>query len=249
MGGDDGAPRARSPRAQIAVIAVIVVIAAGVLLGRFAPWKQAPKPGRNTFHATSDSSETAADATPAQNQAPHSAPAPVAQKPADVARAASDSAAHAAAPVMTVASTKNAAPQSGNSESAPTGKPAATAPAITPPVAASTLAPATTKPAPVAATSTKPAPAPAEKPSHAGYGIAVSTWMDASRAGKERDKLAGASQLPVSVSEVVDGGATVYQLVVGPFDTRATAEQNASELIKRGLVDEARVISLTKAKK
>jgi hypothetical protein len=73
--------------------------------------------------------------------------------------------------------------------------------------------------------------------------------MQLARAENQRAKYAASTQLPASVSEVMDGGAIVYQIVIGRFDSRSAAERAANELINDGLIQEAQVIQLGKGAK
>ncbi|MGH7742919.1 MAG: SPOR domain-containing protein, partial [Candidatus Eiseniibacteriota bacterium] len=109
---------------------------------------------------------------------------------------------------------------------------------------------AAVKPATPAETGKPAAPAETGKPAAAKpvaatstFGISVATYLDADRAESERVKLAGSTGLQVSVREASEGGTSVYHLVLGEFDTRASAENEASDLIQRGLVEEARIVS------
>jgi hypothetical protein len=82
----------------------------------------------------------------------------------------------------------------------------------------------------------KPAPAGAT------FGISVATYLDSDRAQAEKVKLAASTGMPVAVREAKEGGASVYHLVLGGFDSRTSAEDAATDLIKKGLVEEARIV-------
>ncbi len=89
--------------------------------------------------------------------------------------------------------------------------------------------------------------APADKPAvvaRAIYGLAVGTYLDEERAEKERTKLVESTQLPSVVLMVTENDVVMYRLIMGAFPRRGAAERMAGELIERGLVDEARVVSL-----
>ena len=103
-------------------------------------------------------------------------------------------------------------------------------------------------PAPTPPPAPKSEPAPVAKP-QTTYGIAVATYLDRSRAETEKTKLAASTQLSAQVNEVMDGGASVYRIVLGGFDSRLAAENAASELIRKGQIEEARVVPLGKSTK
>ncbi len=67
------------------------------------------------------------------------------------------------------------------------------------------------------------------------------------RADEERLRLAAASGLPARVIAVKDGTGEAFRVVLGAWDDRGAAERGASDLIRRGLVDEARVVSIGRA--
>jgi type II secretory pathway predicted ATPase ExeA len=75
------------------------------------------------------------------------------------------------------------------------------------------------------------------------FGVVVGTFLEEERANEEAAKLTS-TNLPTHVVSVTENEATVYRLVLGSFGTRKEAEKTASSLIERGLVDEARVVSL-----
>ena len=75
------------------------------------------------------------------------------------------------------------------------------------------------------------------------FGIAVGSYVDRQRANAERKRLGDASHLDAVVRPVRSGGATVYEVVLGSFRDRASADQAAGDLIDRSIVDEARVVA------
>jgi hypothetical protein len=70
----------------------------------------------------------------------------------------------------------------------------------------------------------------------------VGTYLFEDVAAAERTKLASSTGLTGRLQTVRDGSETMFRLVLGSFDTRIVAERTASDLIARGLVDEARVV-------
>jgi hypothetical protein len=58
-------------------------------------------------------------------------------------------------------------------------------------------------------------------------------------------RLAGGDGLSGRVAEVRQDGVTMYAVVIGAFGSRDAAERRAVDLVKGGLVDEARIISRT----
>ncbi|HEY2956259.1 MAG TPA: AAA family ATPase [Candidatus Eisenbacteria bacterium] len=89
------------------------------------------------------------------------------------------------------------------------------------------------------------APAP-PKPNTAPRGdfvLVVGTYPTEDQAEQARAKLAAATQLPTQVLMVPENDASMFRVYVGAFDDRHAAEQMASSLIERGLVEEARVAS------
>ena len=184
-----------------------------------------------------------------------------AAKPAEVASAPSTS-----APEASTAAPGNAQPTP--AASAPPESPqhiVMTAPEQTQPTKAAVLPPSAPAQKPAAAPKTEVKPhvapthtaatepvipkEPAQKPSARTYGITVATYLQAARAESQREKFATNTQLPASVNEVVDGGASVYQIVLGKFTTRAAAEKAANDLINRGLIQEAQVVESGKVAK
>jgi cell division septation protein DedD len=156
------------------------------------------------------------------------------------------------------------APVTPATTTAPVTNPAAVTPVVpptsdaTPPPAAATTSPspAPTRPAepttPTTATTTparttSPAPRPAttaRATPAASYGLQVGTFLFEDVATAESAKLATSTGLRGRVEPVRDGSETTFRLVLGRFTSRASAERTASDLIGRGLVDEARVVTV-----
>jgi cell division septation protein DedD len=95
---------------------------------------------------------------------------------------------------------------------------------------------------------TKPKPKPATVASvPAGaptFGIIVGTFLNQDRANEESASLGAKSNLPAHVQSVTEDGTGVFRVVLGRFDDRGKAEQVASDLVGRGLINEARVTTL-----
>ncbi|MBI5709000.1 MAG: AAA family ATPase [Candidatus Eisenbacteria bacterium] len=74
------------------------------------------------------------------------------------------------------------------------------------------------------------------------FALSVGTYLDERRAEAERVRLAGVTQLPGRLLTVHQDSVAMYAVVMGAFPSRDAAERTASDLIGRGLVDEARVV-------
>jgi type II secretory pathway predicted ATPase ExeA len=125
-------------------------------------------------------------------------------------------------------------------------------PAIEKPGTVAALPPAGTAPSATQAPSepvphvTKPArPAVTER---TVYGVAVGTYLNEDRAVQERIKLVASTRLPSRILTVTEDNVSMFRLVLGAFEERDAAESAASDLIEKGLVDEARVVPLGKTK-
>lgn len=101
--------------------------------------------------------------------------------------------------------------------------------------ATASRAPAATRPADASAAS---APAPA---STSTYGISVASFIVEDRANSEQSRLATATGMS---GRVVTGDDGSYSVVLGSFRSRAAAERAAEPLLAKGLVNEARVVTL-----
>ena len=78
----------------------------------------------------------------------------------------------------------------------------------------------------------------------ATYGIVVGTYMNEARASSERGKIREATKLASRVMTVTEDNVTMYRVVVGNYADRSAAEHAASDLVQRGLVEEARVVAM-----
>jgi len=74
--------------------------------------------------------------------------------------------------------------------------------------------------------------------------LAVGSYIDAERAAAERDHLAAESGLQGWIVNTSEYGGATYTVILGIFRTQDHADSAASELLRRGLVSEARVIPL-----
>jgi type II secretory pathway predicted ATPase ExeA len=104
--------------------------------------------------------------------------------------------------------------------------------------AAPSTAPAARRPA------ERPAPPPATA-STTSYTVAVGTYLNEARAIEEQAKLGESSPLGARIATIEEGSVPMFRVLMGSFPTRGAAERAASELISRGLVDEARVVAVT----
>jgi len=75
-------------------------------------------------------------------------------------------------------------------------------------------------------------------------GIETGSYLNPERAESERTLLAETTGLPVQVIEGAEDGAAVYRVVVGSFGSRRKASAALNELVGRGLVEQAKIISL-----
>jgi len=110
---------------------------------------------------------------------------------------------------------------------------------------------ATPKPAPAlpagasAASGASMAAAPAATPEAQAvpktlFGIAVGSYLVEGRANTEKARLSGTTGLPGRVVASTDGE---FSVVLGAFEVRSNAENTAGDLIAKGLVEEARVMT------
>jgi hypothetical protein len=135
-----------------------------------------------------------------------------------------------------------AAPPGGN----PTGARVATQ-QVSPPTGAE---PVRANPDPVAPSapqgtgtaSTGATSTPAASSTH--FGIGVVSYLDEARAKLESDRLSQDTFLPSTVLPYRDAGTTMYRVVVGRFATVREAERNANTLMEKGLINEARVVTV-----
>ena len=63
-----------------------------------------------------------------------------------------------------------------------------------------------------------------------------------SRAVEERDRLAARIQLPCRVRTVLEYGAEVYKVIVGPVASAQEATRLGADLSERGVVGQALVV-------
>jgi cell division protein FtsN len=77
------------------------------------------------------------------------------------------------------------------------------------------------------------------------YGISVGEFTSETRANSERARITEATKLNTRVVTVTQDTVSVYRVVVGSFVDRTEAERTASDLIQRGVVNEARVVPTT----
>jgi len=223
------------PRWLLVAGGVAVVVVAAILFFRFGPTSRSA-----VSHVTVTPAATPPPPPPASNRAPvpatggnASAPPPsAAAKPAGSTPSATPS---AAKPAAVTPAAKPAPSSSGASTTTAQKNPGASPVPVRP----------TTATAATATTARKPAVAtPKPVTSTRSFGLAVGTFLNEDRANQERDKLAASSGQSVRVSSVTEDGGQVFQLVLGAYADRASAEKAASDLIRRGLVDEARVVPL-----
>jgi hypothetical protein len=120
------------------------------------------------------------------------------------------------------------------------------------PATASTLKPAD-RPAATGAATVVPQPS-ASPPVAKGpaiatvrFGIAVGAYLNEDRAIAERTRLTESTRLPSRVVTVAEDSVPMYRVVMGSFANRVSAERAASDLVRGGLVNEARVIPLPRA--
>ena len=125
------------------------------------------------------------------------------------------------------------------------------------PMAAEEEAPEIVEPAPtpveepilptvVANPPAEPAPAASVNASATHFGVGVASFLDADRARGEKDRLSRDTTLPGMVVPFRDAGTTMYRVVLGRWGTAADAEKAANALMERGLINEARVVTIPK---
>jgi len=95
----------------------------------------------------------------------------------------------------------------------------------------------------VSATASSAAPFSPEVAPAGAFGVAVGTFADQASAESDRARLADMTQLPALVRTVKADSVSRFELVLGSFTSHADAERAASELVTRGIVDEARVVA------
>jgi type II secretory pathway predicted ATPase ExeA len=140
----------------------------------------------------------------------------------------------------------------GSAADAGGGAPAGTATSTPPANDPVAQPPARGTPEPASATaptgSPTPAPEPAAPPAGAPtFSLGVGTYLNEARARAEQARLTENTPYPARVATVQDDGVAMYHVTMGSFTTRVAAERAASDLISRGLVDEARVLRVAPA--
>ncbi len=78
------------------------------------------------------------------------------------------------------------------------------------------------------------------------FGVGVASYLDMARATTESDRLAKETTLTSVVMPYRDAGTTMYRVVIGRWPTVADAEQTANSLMERGVINEARVVTIPK---
>jgi hypothetical protein len=128
--------------------------------------------------------------------------------------------------------------------------------------AAGTSAAASAKPAtaatPTAAAAGQPAaaaggataaPAAPEAPKESGpYAIDAGEFLDQAVAQKTADALKGKVKYDVQVATMGEGDAATYHVLVGKFAKHSAADAAAGDLLAKGLVEQAPVVPIPKAK-
>jgi cell division protein FtsN len=72
----------------------------------------------------------------------------------------------------------------------------------------------------------------------------VGTYLNEDRAKREHTRLDAVSDVDAVITTVNEGSGPMYRVQIGRYASRAEAERAASDLIARGLVDEARILSV-----
>jgi type II secretory pathway predicted ATPase ExeA len=78
------------------------------------------------------------------------------------------------------------------------------------------------------------------------YGIVVGTFLNERRAQAEQTRLSESTQLLTRVIPVAEDTISMYRVVVGSYGDRTSAERAASDLVQKGVVGEARVVSVAR---
>jgi len=112
--------------------------------------------------------------------------------------------------------------------------------------------PETTAPAPstptaeVASPSAEASASPVKPPAPKVFALEVATFIIQERAQSECDLLAESTNLKARLrTRTGSDGVVIYRVLLGRFDDEQAAETAADDLLTRGLVSEARVISFT----
>lgn len=226
--GDERKPTSNRGLKWTLLVGIIALIAiAATLLMRFAPWgKGSPRSNAVARHEPAASSTKAPLAT---------AGPPTAATPAITLPSTTTEGAPATTKIVPPPASSTAPPVASSGTPLPATK-GAPSPRSAPAVPAKTLAkPATVKPA--------TAPKPAAEQNR--FSLSVATFLNEDRAKEERGRLASSTGLAARVVPVHqdDDSVSSYSIVIGAYTSRDAAERAASNLIQRGLVDEARVVS------
>ena len=88
--------------------------------------------------------------------------------------------------------------------------------------------------------------APAKPAEMRVYGIAVGAYLDRDRANTESARLSDATNETGRVVAYMDGSTTMYRIVIGNYTDQASAEASATELIRRNVIKEGRVLLLSR---
>jgi type II secretory pathway predicted ATPase ExeA len=264
---DNGDRSVATLRWLVAALAVVAVVMGGVLLVRFKPWLPRPSSGPAPTESTATSATRPAPAaiapapTAAPVTAPTSVPTPALVPPRDSSKAQPPSpAAEHDSPLTAPGPRLMARPDGAAAAPAPgegakskvvaataVGAGAAAAGAAAPGSAGSTGSAGAHGSASAPASSAAPAaPDSSRRPAAAAagtFGVAVGTFPDQASAESDRARLAGVTQLPALVRTVKADSVSRFELVLGSFASHADAERAASDLVTRGLVDEARVVA------
>ena len=233
-------PRRMSMAWPIAGVVLAAVAIAALLLVRFGPWTLQPRetapvntptpaPGDSSVHSSTpyppfDKMNQPSSALIAKRTPPRRATVP----PVSGAPPAGDGA------QTTAGSSPTTSPSTGAADPAvsPTGA-AVAGGAVAGGAAAGGDTPGT------GASGAAPASTPT-------YGIAVGTYMNEARAISERSKIREATKLSSRVMTVTEDNVAMYRVVVGSYTDRTAAERAASNLVQRGLVEEARVVAMAR---
>ena len=241
---DELPPSARTGLPPWIVVAAGVVGVLLVVLLIAHPWsRRSPTPVVASTPAATQIEPTTSAALPAQGASEHvvaHGPAPSGGGAAKIEPSAASPAPKSDSLSHIVVSSSPAPPPARAAvlPPAPTGTPKPGTSGVSTTTAAKTAGATTSK---VAGAITS-----AAKPSARTYTITVATYLESSRAETQRARLGATTGLPSNIIEAQDGGASVYQIVLGRFDTRAAAEKAADDLINRGLIQEAHVIQVDK---
>ena len=78
------------------------------------------------------------------------------------------------------------------------------------------------------------------------FGIVVGTFLNERRAQAERTRLSESTEFTTRVIPVAEDTVSMYRVVVGSFADRMSAERAASDLVQKGVVSDARVVSVAR---